>query len=367
MMIRAGSCCANKPRGDDMALGRRLQDKSWHTDRYLLKSGIDVPMEPSKQAKPAELGALMPPTPACIEDSLLTNMPRMDTLDKAMTSIANLRTGDMLLYQNADVGSVFNMAAMQSAFSHVGVVIDLDPDEARELYPPDYAHHSPPEDPRIARLSIFEAVENRGVCLFPLEARLARCLKYNRYVAVRKHVGAIEGGQELSSAGRKAALDFIQEVRGRKLAVVTTAPHLFLGILRLYCPCVPLTAAPENRDQYSCGELVAEALQHLQILQGSERITSTSVVPTFFSSRDGVVGQMRLDDFLLPGHRFEEECLLVFPGGPYTAFLVQRKIQLAKERKQRSQTSLIPTADERKTGARVMERRATGRELIELF
>jgi len=313
------------------------------TRELVVASGVNaalVPQHVSKLGDPAELGVLGRDR-TCANDSFLMGMDRIETLDEALAAVGSLRTGDLLLYQNADIGSVFNQAALQATFSHAGVVVEMAPEEAKELYPEDYAHHPPPADPRVARLNVFEAVEGRGVCFFPLEARLARCIKYNRHVAFRRHRGpyASEPGGLAPDALREA-MSFIREVRGRKLAVVTSSPYLFWDVLRLYCRCVPLYHH-QDYAAFSCGELVVETLQHMRVLD--RRIGSTSVLPTFLTTNDGVQGQVRLEKYLLRGHDYEAERLLVFPGAPYTALLVQRKKALAAMRTiQASQASRLP-------------------------
>lgn len=264
-----------------------------------------------------------PPVYGCCErQPFLEQMARLETLDEQLGALAALGTGDLLLYQNADLGSVFNLTAMQASFGHVGIVIELDPDVARELIPPDYADGPRSADKRLARLHVFEAVEGRGVCLFPLEARLARCIKYNRYLAVRRHEG------EINPAQQRAALDFVRLVRGRELAVATQSCGLLRNVLRLYLPCVPST--PEgDRVAFSCSELVVAALFELGILPVSAPLTASGALPTFLTTADGMPNQLRLDRFLSPGHRFRKETLFLFPGAPILAHLQRVKRALS--------------------------------------
>jgi hypothetical protein len=261
----------------------------------------------------------------CERRPFIDDMPRLEDLDDAREAVGSLQTGDLLLYQNADLGSVFNTTAMQSSFGHAGVVIELEPSVAAELYPPDYGPFSAPADRRLEWLHVFEAVLGRGVCLFPLEPRLARCIKYNRYLAVRRHEGPISA-QQLADC-----LDFIRLVRGRKLAVAATSPSLVRNVVRLYMPCVPM--APESDGEaFSCGELVVETLIRLGILSKAKGLTSSSIVPTFLTTTDGVPGQLRLGHFLADGHRFRKEQLLIYPRAPYVAHLRAVKDELGRQR-----------------------------------
>jgi len=257
--------------------------------------------------------------------------------EDAIDAAAEFRTGDILLYQNADLGSVFNLFALQSSFGHAGVVFELDPAEAEKLYPPDYQGYPPPADKRMARLSVFEAVEGRGVCLFPLEARLARCIKYNRYLAVRRQEG------EISPAALAAAIEFIRLVNGRQLSVVTGRPSLACNVLRLYLPCVPL-APPPDYLHFSCSELVAEALLKLEILRSDSPMNSSSILPTAFTTSDGVPGQLRLEQFSMEGHRYRKEMLFLYPNAPYRVHLANVKQILVKLQRDKSTGDLRESA-----------------------
>ena len=252
-------------------------------------------------------------------------MLRVEVRDDALEVVASLQTGDILLYQNADIGSLFNLAAMQSSFGHAGIVVELDSDVAAELYPADYQSSQLVSDARLSRLSVVEAVEGRGVCVFPLEARLARCIKYNRYLAVRRREG------EITPAGRAAALDFIKLVNGRALAVAGTHPRLMINLWRLYIPCLPMMGASKDFAALSCGELVVEVLLKLGVLSGEKGLTSNSVLPTFLTTGDGVPGQIRIEDFTAAGHRFRKELLFLYPHSAYGAHLEEVKNELAAQ------------------------------------
>ena len=245
-----------------------------------------------------------------------------------------------------------------------GVVVELDPEVAKELYPPDYAEHLRPADPRMARLNVLEAVEGRGVCLFPLEARLARCIKYNRYLAVRRHEG------EIGPEQRAAVLRFIEEVRGRGLAVAGTSPGLVRNVLRLYLPCLPMTPRSSLRV-LSCGELVVETLLKLGVLPSTTSFTASSVLPTFLTTSDGVPGQLRIDMFTNAGHRFRKETLFLFPGAPIVAHLQHVKRSLATARRHSVSTSGGAAAAARRgksragsIGSGALRRKATQAELF---
>lgn len=253
-------------------------------------------------------------------------LARVSELGDALAALASLRTGDILLYQNGDLGSLVNMVAMQSSFAHAGVVVELPHSEARALYPEDYAAHPPPADKRLARLHVFEAVEERGVCLFPLEARLARSIKYNRYIAVRALRADSPSGR-LPAEAYSRALEHVRQVRGRPLAVALNAPYLVQDCVRLYVPCVP-QAARADGSKYSCGELVTSVLQALGVLADEAVFTSSSTLPTFLTSSDGVAGQLRLEQFLLPGRAYGPDTLLLFPGCAFIAHLEARKNEL---------------------------------------
>jgi hypothetical protein len=260
----------------------------------------------------------------CERIPFIDDMLRLDDRADALEVVASLQTGDLLLYQNADIGSLFNLVAMQSSFGHAGLVVELNPDVAAELYPPDYQGSQLVSDHRLDRLSVVEAVEGRGVCVFPLEARLARCIKYNRYLAVRRHEG------EITPAGRAAALQFIRLVNGRTLAVAGTHPRLMINLWRLYIPCLPMMGASDF-VALSCGELVVEVLLKLGVLSTEKGLTSNSVLPTFLTTSDGLPGQIRIEHFLAVGHRYRKELLFLYPHSAYGVHLEEVKSALSAQ------------------------------------
>lgn len=299
----------------------------------------------------------------CERIPFIDDMLRIEDRDDALEVVASLQTGDILLYQNADIGSLFNLAAMQSSFGHAGIVVELDPDVAAELYPADYQHSQLVSDARLSRLNVVEAVEGRGVCVFPLEARLARCIKYNRYLAVRRHEGAI------TAAGRAAALEFIKLVNGRALAVAGTHPRLMINVWRLYIPCLPMMAASDFAA-LSCGELVVEVLLKLGVLSSERGLTSNSVLPTFLTTGDGLPGQIRLEHFTAPEHRFRKELLFLYPRSAYGAHLEEVKVKLAAQLRHGpapAGPAAGPAARLQQAQRRSLSRLDFAKEMIELF
>jgi len=84
-----------------------------------------------------------------------------------LQSLHSLQTGDLLLYRTRDLGATFNAVVQGSFYSHVSIIVRGDPAVLEKMYPEDYKNND--DDKR--GIAIFEAVEKRGVVLFPIEVR----------------------------------------------------------------------------------------------------------------------------------------------------------------------------------------------------
>lgn len=210
--------------------------------------------------------------------------------------LAGLGTGDVLLYRTRDLGAWFNSIATSSFWSHVGLVVKGDdPAMMQALFPKDYKEL--PLDQ--CGLCVFEAVPNRGVCLFPLKERLARTANSIHTLAVRHHVGTEPSPEQIT-----ALTDFVKQVLGRKLEVGSC------DMIKAVLPCVYNHS--ENWDRFFCSELVAEGLQQAGILR-EHGLNSNDVLPRNFAS--GGVGADLLSSQCLEGHSFGPEHYMVQPTG----------------------------------------------------
>ena len=105
-----------------------------------------------------------------------------EDLDGAAKVLDELQTGDVLLYQQRDLGSNLNSAVLRTAWSHVALTVrDSSGALAKlvEAHAADYAGNGA-STPARADLYLLEAVPRTrhragGVTVFPLEPRLARC------------------------------------------------------------------------------------------------------------------------------------------------------------------------------------------------
>ncbi|CAB9511395.1 expressed unknown protein [Seminavis robusta] len=244
--------------------------------------------------------------------SLTVHSSQSDWKEESLEVLQSLDTGDILLYRTKDLGATFNAVVQGSYYSHSSVVV----------------------------------VPQRGVCLFPLEARLARTIDNLEYLSVRRHSGLI------TPSAYSNLLLFIREVLGRKLELLTLdmARSLFLHRLgkkyKQYAATQYLKNAKEDWTQFYCSELVAESLQQLHILR-EEGFHSNDLVPASFAMPPPDIAQLHPhsrrsfnfgedEQITRPGHSYSEEQPLIVPeGNELQQALKLKKMQMKEQYKQK--------------------------------
>jgi len=278
---------------------------------------------------------------ASVESPQPSNNDNVNDDDKdVLKSLQSLQTGDLLLYRTTDLGATFNAVVQGSFYSHVSLIVRGDRGKLVEFYPDDYKNCSEIDNTdddhdnfnkkdddhskdvtnnntksgnRDGEIAIFEVVPNRGVALFPMEARLARTIKFIRHLSVRRHEGSI------SEESQNRLYDFIKTVMGRNLEILTI--DLFRALLFNRCKCSQQVIGNfrgEDWEEFFCSELVAEGLQQLGIIRDDLQVKSNLMIPSSFADpRDRT--KMRHsgafdfcdDKICLPGHNYTVSELLI--------------------------------------------------------
>jgi len=199
----------------------------------------------------------------------------------------------------------------------------------------------------------LEVVPNRGVALFPMEARLARTIKIIRHLSVRRHEGSI------SEENKNKLYDFIKMVMGRKLEILTI--DLFRALLFNRCKCSQEAIGNfrgEDWEEFFCSELVAEGLQQLGIIRDDVQVKSNLMIPSSFADpRDRT--KMRHsgafdfcdDKICLPGHSYTDSELLIKKHNKLYYSLKEKKkrMKIQARAKQKLENSVKNKTKEKKT------------------
>ncbi|CAB9507359.1 expressed unknown protein [Seminavis robusta] len=276
--------------------------------------------------------------------SLTVHSSQSDWKEESLEVLQSLDTGDILLYRTKDLGATFNAVVQGSYYSHSSVVVRGKMTDLEPFFPEDYKIDKIDKNNDNDAICIFEVVPQRGVCLFPLEARLARTIDNLEYLSVRRHSGLI------TPSAYSNLLLFIREVLGRKLELLTLdmARSLFLHRLgkkyKQYAATQYLKNAKEDWTQFYCSELVAESLQQLHILR-EEGFHSNDLVPASFAMPPPDIAQLHPhsrrsfnfgedEQITRPGHSYSEEQPLIVPeGNELQQALKLKKMQMKEQYK----------------------------------
>ncbi|KAL1507847.1 hypothetical protein AB1Y20_007455 [Prymnesium parvum] len=268
--------------------------------------------------------------------------------------LLSLQTGDVLLYENIDLGSAFIRFALRSRVSHVGLVLRMPRERCGGFYAhnADYANDAP-SSPECEDLHVLEAVPRRGVALFPLEARLARTVNVTQGLSVRR--------LRLRSGSRPPALEaaklyqFLEENISRRLE--TAGRDCAPVAAYLHQLCCPTSSAPgalsrvlkEDHSAFFCTELVAEALMQLGVLRRDPTVLAADFLPNAFMSNScspwGSQLKLTLDSACNEAYAFGPEQVLLTGGtSPLRQFLKSRKDELRRHLKVRDNTPMAAAA-----------------------
>jgi hypothetical protein len=285
-----------------------------------------------------------------------------DDDDDIFKSLNSLQTGDLLLYRTTDLGATFNAVAQGSYFSHVSLIVRGDRNKLEELYPDDYKtsccgendttddnddnnnkkkEGGDDDDTKEGNkeeedgIAIFEVVPNRGVCVFPVIARLARTIKSIRHLNVRRRVGI-----DVSDENQIKLYTFMKEVIGRNLEILSF--DLFRALLFNRCKCsqqVLGSSCDEDWEEFFCSELVAEGLQQLGIIRDDVEVKSNLLIPSSFADpydrkkmRHSGAFDFCHKKICLPGHNFLDSELLIKKHNKMYYDLKEEKKSMMKEK-----------------------------------
>lgn len=186
---------------------------------------------------------------------------------------------------------------------------------------------------------MFEAVPNRGVSLFPIEARLARTARAMALLAVRRVECAAR--PEGSDAKLEA---FVAEVLNRKLEFSPLPSYHIVRACCLHTLGCQAADKHEDWDEFFCSELAAEALQQAGLL--SDGFNSNDMLPKSFSAA-AAASPVSLDSQAMPGVTWARELAILHRGsalGRRLAMYKKRSMAAKKAAKKYGELELAAPA-----------------------